>query len=302
MTKEVLLTGNFTLAFTQHNVNHYVDACKEIGYTARVLNSQDMHRETAIPYAVINMAGFPNETHLRFLRKMELQGAKVVNPTYQACVGDDKALSNLEMKGMGMLVPKTIDLHTSSFDRTIPAHVKQEVGFPCVIKFPRMGYGMGIYLAQTEEDFINVFDLLLLLTSKSANYMSNTNLVVQEFIPETLGKQMKIFVLDGKIVASYYYENLTEWKLSRKGDVNVLRTDNAPGGNVIFKLTDIDEKLAANCITVMKGMKLNFGCIDVFFGKNGEFLFNEINTNPGFHRCYPDRPMAHYVMEYLTRS
>jgi glutathione synthase/RimK-type ligase-like ATP-grasp enzyme len=301
MNKEVLLTGNFTLNFTQHNVGHYVDACKELGYTARVVNSQDMHNETELPFAAINMAGYPNETHKRFLRKLELQGVKVVNPVYNAAIADDKALSNLEMAGLGLPVPKTMDLHVSSFDRSIPVYVRDQIGYPCVIKHPRMGYGMGIHLARTEDEFTSIFDLLALCSSKSANYMSNTNLVVQQFIPETESRQVKVFVLDKKIVGAYYYQNSASWRIGRTGPVDVPRTDNAPGGKVIFELREIDAKLAEQCIYVMDALKLTFACIDVFFGPDG-FLFNEINTSPGFHRCYPERPMAHLVMDHLVNS
>jgi len=301
MSKEILLTSNYTLNFTHHNVNHYVNACKERGFTARIVNSFDMHKEKNIPFGIINLAGYPNETHLRFLRKNEIDGAISPNSVYASLIAEDKALSNMEISRIGLPVPKTVDLHVSSFDRLMPEYIGNEIGFPCVIKYPRLGYGMGIHLVNNQDEFSSIFDLLSLCSSKSANYMSNTNLIAQEYISTTKSRQLKVFILNKELIGSYYYENTENWKISRKGSVDVPRTDNAPGGKIIYDKIEIDSTLKEQCIKICNSMNINFACIDVFFGKDG-YIFNELNTAPGFHRCYPDVPVAHLVLEYMINS
>jgi ribosomal protein S6--L-glutamate ligase/gamma-F420-2:alpha-L-glutamate ligase len=255
-----------------------------------------MHREQDNPYGAINLAGYPNETHLRFFRKLEIQGVKGVNSVYNAMIADDKALFNLEMMKLNMPVPKTVDLHISYHDRTIPDYIEREVGFPCVIKFTRLGYGIGIHLAKTKEEFEGIFDLVSLCSSRSANYISNTNLIAQEYIPETNGGQLKVFVLNKEVIGSWYQQQKNGWKIGKKGDGNNVALRAAENR---FELTKIEPMLEQNCIKIFNALGINFGCIDVFFGKDG-YLFNEINTSPGFARCYLDNiKIAHLVVGWL---
>jgi len=301
MSNEILITSNISLDFTIRNVNRYIDACKDFGYTTRIVHSFNMHQEQDNPYGVINLAGFPNESHLRFIRKLEIQGVKVLNPAYNAMIADDKALFNLEMTKLNMPVPKTVDLHISNHNRAMPDYIEREVGFPCVIKFPRLGYGIGVHLVKTKEEFEGIFDLVALCSSKSANYISNTNLIAQEYIHETAGRQIKVFVLNKEVIGSWYYNNPNSWKIGRKG-IGVKSLADLANGNVTFELTTIDSILEKNCIKIFDELGINFGCLDVFFGKDG-YLFNEINTAPGFDRCYLDNiKVAHLAVEYLINS
>ncbi|MGB5554885.1 MAG: 30S ribosomal protein S6--L-glutamate ligase [Flavobacteriaceae bacterium] len=132
-------------------------------------------------------------------------------------------------------------------------------GAPLIIKLLESTQGKGVVLAETNkaaESVINAF--------KSVN----TNILVQEFIKEANGQDIRCFVVDGKVVAS----------MQRQAEKGEFRANIHQGGKAsIIKITSEEKKLA---LKAAKVLNLAVAGVDIIRSNKGPLLL-EVNSSPG---------------------
>ena len=132
-------------------------------------------------------------------------------------------------------------------------------GAPLIIKLLESTQGKGVVLAETNkaaESVINAF--------KSVQ----TNILVQEFIKEANGQDIRCFVVDGKVVAS----------IQRQAEKGEFRANIHQGGKAsIVKITAEEKKLA---IKASKVLNLAVAGVDIIRSNKGPLLL-EVNSSPG---------------------
>lgn len=132
-------------------------------------------------------------------------------------------------------------------------------GSPLIIKLVEGTQGKGVVLAETKkaaESVINAFKSL------------NANILVQEFIKEANGKDLRLFVVDGKVVAAMQREALP----------GEFRANIHLGGKAsIVKVTADEKKIA---IKAAKAMNLKVAGVDIIRSAKGPLLL-EVNSSPG---------------------
>lgn len=132
-------------------------------------------------------------------------------------------------------------------------------GAPLIVKLLEGTQGRGVVLAETRkaaESVINAFKSL------------NANLLVQQFIAEAEGKDLRLFVVDGKVVAA----------MQREAAPGEFRANMHRGGTAIsIKPTPEERKLA---VRAARAMGLHVAGVDIIRSKNGPLLL-EINSSPG---------------------
>ncbi|MGY6647880.1 30S ribosomal protein S6--L-glutamate ligase [Wenyingzhuangia sp. IMCC45574] len=132
-------------------------------------------------------------------------------------------------------------------------------GAPLIIKLLESTQGKGVVLAETSkaaESVINAFKSL------------NANILVQEFIREANGKDLRCFVVDGKVVAAIE-------RTAAKGE---FRSNLHQGGSAsIVKITPEEKKLA---IKSAKILNLPVAGVDLIRSNKGPLLL-EVNSSPG---------------------
>lgn len=132
-------------------------------------------------------------------------------------------------------------------------------GAPLIIKLLESTQGKGVVLAETNkaaESVINAF--------KSVQ----TNILVQEFIKEANGQDIRCFVVDGKVVAS----------IQRQAEKGEFRANLHQGGKAsIIKITQEEKKLA---IKAAKVLNLVVAGVDIIRSNKGPLLL-EVNSSPG---------------------
>ncbi|MGC0371799.1 MAG: hypothetical protein DGJ47_000500 [Rickettsiaceae bacterium] len=139
--------------------------------------------------------------------------------------------------------------------------VKREIGFPLVIKNVTGTEGSGIYLCENENKFIDIMELIYSNNNKA-------NIILQEFIKSSYGKDLRVFVVGGKVVSC----------MQRSSD-NSFKANYSKGANIsLFELTPEIEWLSTE---VTKLFNLDIAGIDLLFDKN-EFKVCEANSSPGF--------------------
>lgn len=132
-------------------------------------------------------------------------------------------------------------------------------GAPLIIKLLESTQGKGVVLAETNkaaESVINAF--------KSVQ----ANILVQEFIKEANGQDIRCFVVDGKVVAA----------MQRQAEKGEFRANIHQGGKAsIIKITPEERKLA---VKAAKAMNLLVAGVDIIRSNKGPLLL-EVNSSPG---------------------
>lgn len=132
-------------------------------------------------------------------------------------------------------------------------------GAPLIIKLLESTQGKGVVLAETNkaaESVINAF--------KSVQ----TNILVQEFIKEANGQDIRCFVVDGKVVAS----------MQRQAEKGEFRANIHQGGKAsVVKITPEEKKLA---LKAAKVLNLAVAGVDIIRSNKGPLLL-EVNSSPG---------------------
>ena len=137
--------------------------------------------------------------------------------------------------------------------------IKMVGGPPLIVKLLEGTQGKGVVLAETKkaaESVINAFKSL------------NANILVQEFIKEANGKDIRCFVIDGKVVAA----------IQREAMPGEFRANIHLGGTAsIIKATAEEKRIA---IKATKAMDLKVAGVDIIRSSKGPLLL-EVNSSPG---------------------
>lgn len=180
------------------------------------------------------------------------------------CLNSANAITQSRDKlySLQLLLHHGVDIPTTGFANS-PLEtndlIKMVGGPPLIVKLLEGTQGKGVVLAETKkaaESVINAFKSL------------NANILVQEFIKEANGKDLRLFVIDGKVVASIQREALP----------GEFRANIHLGGTAaVIKATAEEKKIA---IKAAKAMNLKVAGVDIIRSSKGPLLL-EVNSSPG---------------------
>lgn len=180
------------------------------------------------------------------------------------CLNSATAITQSRDKlySLQLLLHSGIDIPTTGFANS-PLDtndlIKMVGGPPLIVKLLEGTQGKGVVLAETKkaaESVINAFKSL------------NANILVQEFIKEANGKDIRCFVIDGKVVAS----------IQREAMPGEFRANIHLGGTAsIIKATSEEKRIA---IKAAKAMDLKVAGVDIIRSSKGPLLL-EVNSSPG---------------------
>lgn len=190
------------------------------------------------------------------VRQFEMMGVYPVNESQSITRSRDK------LRSMQLLSREGVGLPVTGF-----AHATQDIegllevvgGAPVVVKLLEGTQGLGVVLAETKkaaESVIGAFRQL------------DANILVQEFIKEAKGADIRAFVVGGKVVAS----------MKRQGGPGEFRSNLHRGGSAsAIKLTSIERTTA---VKAAKAMGLNVAGVDLLQSNHGPVVL-EVNSSPG---------------------
>ena len=189
-------------------------------------------------------------------RQFESMGVYTINSSAAITQSRDKLFS------LQLLLKNGISIPTTGFANS-PIDTNDLIdmvdGAPLIVKLLEGTQGHGVVLAETKkaaESVINAFKAL------------RANLLVQEFIKEADGKDLRCFVIGGKVVAS----------IQREAAPGEFRANIHQGGTAsIVKITPEERTLA---IKAAKTLGLKVAGVDIIRSKNGPLLL-EVNSSPG---------------------
>ncbi|HEX5999603.1 MAG TPA: RimK family alpha-L-glutamate ligase, partial [Hyphomicrobiaceae bacterium] len=190
------------------------------------------------------------------LRQFEMQGVFPLNESVAIGRSRDKlrALQLLAREGIGL--PVTAFAHGPKRAEDV---IKEVGGTPCVIKLLEGTQGRGVILAETAASAKSIIE---------AFSAANTNILVQEFIKEAGGTDIRALVVDGKVVAS----------MKRTCSTGEFRANLHLGGKAeAVVITDEEARTAGRAAEVLG---LNVAGVDMLRSGRGPLVV-EVNSSPG---------------------
>ncbi len=189
-------------------------------------------------------------------RQFESMGVYTVNSSSAIAQSRDKLFSLQLLLKNGISIPTTGFANSPMDTNDL---IEMVGGAPLIVKLLEGTQGRGVVLAETKkaaESVINAFKTL------------NANLLVQEFIKEADGKDLRCFVIDGKVVAS----------IERTAAPGEFRANIHQGGSASVVKISQEERMLA--IKSAKTLGLKVAGVDIIRSRNGPLLL-EVNSSPG---------------------
>jgi ribosomal protein S6--L-glutamate ligase len=190
------------------------------------------------------------------VRQFEMMGVYSINGSQAISRARDKlrSLQILSRKGIGL--PVTAFAHSTEDVRGVIAAVG---GAPLIIKLLEGTQGIGVVLAETEKAAESVIDAFRGL---------NANILVQEYIAEAEGSDLRCFVVGNRVVAA----------MKRHAAPGEFRSNLHRGGTAErVKLTPEERSTA---VSAAKAMGLRVAGVDIMRSRHGAVVI-EVNASPG---------------------
>jgi len=188
-----------------------------------------------------------------------------------------RSLQLLARAGIGM--PKTAFASTTKYVDNL---IEQAGGVPCVVKLLEGTQGIGVILAETHASAKSVIEAFLDV---------KVNLLVQEFVKESKGADIRAFVVDGQIVGA----------MKRQGAEGEFRSNLHRGGNATAIQLSPEEKTTA--IRSAKKLGLGIAGVDMLQSNRGPLVM-EVNSSPGLQGIEgaTKEDIAGKIIEYVERN
>ena len=220
----------------------------EIHYRGRVLEGYD----AVIPRIGASITFYGTAV----LRQLEMMGVFPINESVAITRSRDKlrSLQLLARKGIGMPVTGFANAPDD-----IPDLINMVGGAPLVIKLLEGTQGIGVVLAETRQAAESVIEAFMGLSA---------NIMVQEYIKEAGGADIRCFVVDGKVVAA----------MKRQANEGEFRSNLHRGGTA--SLIRITPEERATAVRAAQVMGLNVAGVDILRSERGPLVM-EVNSSPG---------------------
>ena len=212
------------------------------------------------------------------VRQFEMQGVFTTASSIAIVRSRDKLRSTQLLARAGVGIPKTVFARETA---DLSDVIELAGGAPLIIKVARGTHGNGVVLAETAKAAKAVMQ---------AFYVEGVSFLVQEYIEESAGTDIRAIVVGGKVVASMKRQSLDD----------DFRSNLHQGGEgSIVKLTDEERKTAQKAA---KAMGLPICGVDMMRSNRGPLVL-EVNSSPGFGiEKVTGRNVAAAILDYIEQN
>lgn len=213
------------------------------------------------------------------LRQFEACGTYVVNSSLAVARSRDKlrALQLLTRKGLDL--PTTIFSHSS---HDINNLIDLARGTPLIIKLLQGTQGIGVMLIENKKEAENVIETF---------YQLKASFLIQEYIKEAKGADLRCFVVGNKVIAS----------MKRQAQAGEFRSNIHRGGSASAVKLSKEERAAA--ILAAKTMGLHVAGVDILRSSRGPLIM-EVNSSPGLEGIEKasSKNVAEEIIKYIEKD
>jgi gamma-F420-2:alpha-L-glutamate ligase len=192
------------------------------------------------------------------IRHFERMDIPVINSSDAIDNVKDKLYTHQILAQSNLDIPKTMLLrYPIDID-----FVEKNIGFPVIVKKISGSYGRGVFLCEYKKQLRQLVTMAE-LTKKSYD------IIIQEFIKDTWGKDLRVFVVNNKVVGC----------MMRQATDEDFRANISRGGEGFpYEVNEQIEWLSSES---SKALDLDIAGVDLLF-QNGGYKICEVNSNPGF--------------------
>ena len=202
--------------------------------------------------SVVNNVDF----HLSLVKQMEMAGYLVINKSESIMTAKNKMATVQVLDEVGIPMPKTIVVRRQE---DLDQAVKLIHGFPLITKRPVGSFGNGVTIVESMRNLKSLLD------------WEQPMYLLQEYVKYSKGKDLRIFVVNGKVVASMM-------RSAKKGEFRANIELGAVG--VKIDATPEEEQIALRAV---QAVGLHYAGVDIMRSKTGPLVL-EVNSNPGFKK------------------
>ncbi len=277
-----------------YSTKRLVEACKQRDHAVEVINhtrcymnitshNPSIHLKgeaiTGVDAIIPRIGASVSFYGTAVVRQFEMMGVYSLNESVAITRSRDKlrALQLLSRKGVGLPVTGFANSPDDTQDL-----IKIAGGAPVVIKLLEGTQGVGVVLAETRKAAESVIEAFRGL---KANFM------VQEFIAEAGGADLRCFVIGDKVVAA----------MKRQGKEGEFRSNLHRGGSAsLIKITPEERSTAVRSAKVMG---LNVAGVDLLRSNHGPVVM-EVNSSPGLEgiETATKKDVASMIIEFIEKN
>lgn len=191
---------------------------------------------------------------------LEKLGLKLFNSHDAVRLCDDKGQTYIALSSSGVNLPKTIFgalcyNDSCEINKDVADKIIFNLGLPLIVKESYGSMGKGVYLVNTKKELLSVMKVVKLKPH-----------LFQEYLPYKKGVDVRVIVIGGKVVASMERSNDSDF-----------RSNMARGG--CGRKIDLPIEFKKTAEKVAKILSLDYCGVDLLYGKNGEPVVCEVNSN-----------------------
>ena len=277
-----------------YSTRRLVEAAKERGHKTQVIDTLRCYMNIAVDKPSIHLKGKSLDDidaviprigasitayGTAVLRQFEVMGAYVLNDSMSISRSRDKLRAMQLMSKKGILLPQTGFAHS-------PDDIKDLIelvgGAPLVIKLLEGTQGIGVVLAENPK----------LAESMLEAFMGiKANILVQQFIKEAGGADIRCFIIGGKVVAA----------MQRQAQPGEFRSNLHRGGTAtVATIGDVERETAERAARVMG---LNVAGVDLIRSANGPMVL-EVNSSPGLEgiETATGKDIAGMIIQHIEKN
>ncbi len=223
---------------------------------------------------------------IHLARRLERGGWRLFNSAHTVEVCDNKALTAEALTRASVPTPRTVvaplTFYNIGYNKIdFVKNACQILGFPVVIKELYGSMGAQVYLANTLEEAI-----------ATVEQIGARPFLFQAMIRESYGRDIRVNIVGDRVLAS----------MLREGKNGDFRSNIGNGGvGTPVSLSKKEERVA---LAAAKAVGADFAGVDLLFGKGGEPIVCEVNSNPHFLGTlrYLGVNLADAIFEYITKK
>ncbi len=276
-----------------YSTTRLVNAAHARGYDADVIDTMRCYMNITSSKPTIHYKGHDlnyDAVIPRIGASVTFYGAAVVRQLEMMsvfCVNDSVAITRArdKLRSLQLLSKKGIGLPITGFAHSldeIQDLIKMVGGVPLVIKFLEGTQGVGVILVESSKAARSVIEAFLGL---------KVNIMVQEYIKEAAGADIRCFVVGGEVVAA----------MKRQAKSEEFRSNLHRGGQAsAAEITEEERKMAINSARIIG---LNVAGVDIVRSNRGPLVI-EVNASPGLEGIEKATgiDVAGSIIDFITHS
>ena len=276
-----------------YSTRRLVEAGRERGHEVKLVDTLRCYMNMATAKPTINYRGEPLDNFdaviprigasitfygTAVVRQFEMMGVYAVNESVAIARSRDK------LRSMQLLARRDIGLPVTGFAHTtddIPDLIDMVGGAPLVVKLLEGTQGVGVVLCETRKAAESVIE---------AFFGIDVNIMVQEYIAEAGGADIRCFVIGDRVVAS----------MRRQAQPGEFRSNLHRGGTAATTRISPAERRTA--VAAARAMGLNVAGVDLIRSNHGPLVL-EVNSSPGLEgiETASGVDIAGLVIEFVER-